>query len=202
MKSPEALAAEVQAVFSGINETSMAGLPIVNTMVDVDAIGFQEFDGRVIGVIITPWLMTLALFPGDDDDWSDVKVGDKARFTFPSRDYEFLANEVEGVGTYYGYAMYSPMHEFDHHDHAVAGATAFLELLMIHNENAEEVLDEYRLAQFLQGEDMETIKQKECASKNPVVDGEVTIQASERKPLNRRELLRGDFLKGNPAGLG
>lgn len=201
MKSPESLAAEVKAVFTEINENSMAGLPIVNRFVDVDTIGFQEFDGRVVGVIITPWLMTLAVFPGNEDDWSDVEVGTKTRFTFPSRDYEFLANEIEGIGKYYGYAMYSPMHEFEHHDHAVAGATSFIELLMVENENAEEVLDEYRLAQFLQGEDMETIKQKECAAKNPVVDGEVTLTEKAKQPIGRRELLRGEFLKTRPAGI-
>jgi [NiFe] hydrogenase assembly HybE family chaperone len=194
MKNPTELAAEIKDVFDKINREQMAGLPIVNPMLDVDVVGFQEHDGRTIGVITTPWLMTLAVFPGDDDDWSDVKIGDKRKFPFPARDYQFLANEIDGIGTYYGYAIYSPMNEFDHHDHALAGANGFMELLMIENENAENELDEERLALFLQGEDMESIKQKECATKNPVVDGEITLKTAIKEPLDRRQLLRGEFL--------
>lgn len=193
MKNPQQLAAEVKDAFEKINREQMAGLPIINAMLDVDVVGFDCFEGRTYGVIVTPWLMTLAVFPGAADDWSSVSIGEKRKFPFPARDYEFMANEIDGVGTYFGYALYSPMHEFDHHDHAVAGAVAFLEVLMVENENAENELDEERLALFLQGEDMETIKQKECAAKNPVVDGEVTLQAVAKEPIDRRQLLRGQF---------
>jgi len=191
MKSPETIAAEVKQAFEKINRDNMAGLPIVNTALEVETIGFTMHEGRTVGVIVAPWLMTLALFPGDDDDWSDVQVGTKQRFTFPSRDYKFMANEIEGIGIYYGFALHSPMHEFESQDHAVANAEAFMEVLMVENENAEDELDEERLALFLQGEEMASIKQKECASARPPTDGAVTLVGQSDKAISRRELVRG-----------
>ncbi|MCW8916983.1 MAG: [NiFe]-hydrogenase assembly chaperone HybE [Magnetovibrio sp.] len=193
MKTPDQLAVEVKQAFETINQESMAGLPIVNPMLEVDTIGFLEHEGRNVGIIVTPWLMTLAVFPGDDDDWRDVVVGTKASFEFPARKYDFLANEIDGIGKYYGFALYSPMHEFEHQPHAVASAEAFLEVLMVENENAENELDEERLAMFLAGEDMETIKQKECAKSNPVVDGETTLSDAAPKEIDRRAFLSGGF---------
>jgi len=197
MKTPQDLAVEVKEIFTKINDENMAGLPIVNSRINVETLGFQEHEGRNVGIILTSWMMSLAVFAGKGDDWSDVKVGDKKSFSFPARNYEFLANEIEGVGIYYSFALYSPMHEFEYHEHAVAGADAFLEVLMVENENAENELDEERFAMFLAGEDMETIKQKECAAKNPVVDGEVTLGEAKNASINRRELLRGQFQGGS-----
>ena len=191
MKSPETLSAEVKQAFQKINEESMAGLPIVNPMLDVETIGFMEVEGRTVGIIVTPWLMTLAVFPGDADDWSAVQVGEKRKFAFPSRDYKFTANEIDGIGTYFGFPLHSPMHEFEHQEHAIANAEAFMEVLLVENENAEDTLDEDRLAMFLQGEDMETIKQKECAAAKPATDGIVTLTDKGGKPLGRREFLSG-----------
>ncbi|MCW9035699.1 MAG: [NiFe]-hydrogenase assembly chaperone HybE [Alphaproteobacteria bacterium] len=197
MKNPQDLAVEVKEIFTKINDESMAGLPIVNSKINVETVGFQEHEGRTIGIVLTSWMMSLVVFSGKDDDWSDVKIGDKKSFSFPARNYEFLANEIEGIGIYYSFALYSPMHEFEYHDHAVAGAVAFHEILMVENENAENELDEERFAMFLAGEEMETIKQKECAAKNPVVDGEVTLKEVKNEPINRRELLRGQFQGGS-----
>jgi len=203
MKTPETMAAEVKLAFETIYRDSMSGLPIVNPILDVDCIGFTEHEGRVVGVIVSPWLMTLAVFPRDDEDWTAVAIGTKKSFSFPSRDYNFLANEIEDIGPYYGFALHSPMHEFEHHPHAVASAEAFMEVLMIENENAEDELDEERLALFLAGEDMETIKQKECASKNAPVDGAVTLEETAPKEMGRREFLSGGVRSsGSRASMG
>ena len=141
--------------------------------------------------------MTLAVFAGEDDDWSGVKVGDKKSFRFPARSYDFLANEIEGIGIYFGFAIYSPMHEFDHQDHAIAGADAFLEILRVECENPENELDEERFAMFLAGEEMETIKEKECSAKKVAVDGATTLTDVEIQPIDRRQLLRGHFTGSN-----
>jgi [NiFe] hydrogenase assembly HybE family chaperone len=197
MKSPEQLAAEVHHAFDVIHRENMMGLPIVNTMLEVETVGFMEHDGRIVGIIVTPWLMTLAVFPGDDEDWSNVTVGTKRSFTFPARAYEFMANEIDGVGPFYGFALHSPMNDFEHQPHAVAGAVAFLEVLMVENEHLEDELDEKRLAMFLDGETMESIKKKECAAANPVVDGEATLDKTVPKEMGRRAFLSGGVRAGS-----
>ncbi len=193
MTEPTHLAVGIRAAFEEISCTSMAGLPIVNPMLEVAAIGFASHEGRPYGIILTPWMMSLAVFPGDDEDWSAVQVGDKREFHFPARAYEFLANQIDGIGTYYGFALYSPMHEFEYQDHAVASAEAFLEVLMVPNEDPDAEVDEKRLAAFLDGEDMESIKQRECAAAQTAADGAVTLSDEAREPLNRRQLLSGNL---------
>ena len=193
MISSQNLVSDVKDIFLGINRDSMAGLPIVNARLDVETIGFTEFEGRVVGVIITPWMMSLAIFPGEGDDWTDKKVGQKQSFNFPSRPYDFKANEIDGLGIYFSYALYSPMEEFEHQDHVIACATAFMETLMMEIDEADDVLDEERLEKFLAGEDMQSIKQNECAAANPVVDGEITLRDKMPESIDRRSLLRGSL---------
>ncbi|MEG3619217.1 [NiFe]-hydrogenase assembly chaperone HybE [Magnetovibrio sp. PR-2] len=208
MTTPEQLSADVQKAFQAIYDNSLKGLPIENPVLEVEAIGFTEHDGRIVGVITTPWLMTLLVFPRADEDWSNDKVGTKKEFPFPAREYECLANEIEGVGPYYGYAIYSPMHEFEHHPHAQASATAFMEVLMVENPDPENSLDEKRFKKFLSGEDMDAIKEEElvaakCASSkcaDAPVDGAATLAKEQSGP---KELSRRSFLSGgvrNSAG--
>lgn len=200
MTTPEQLSADVQSAFQAIYDNSLKGLPIENPVLEVEAVGFTERDGRIVGVITTPWLMTLLVFPRADEDWSDVKVGTKKEFEFPAREYECLANEIDGIGMYYGFAIYSPMHEFEHHPHAVASATAFMDVLMVENPDPENSLDEKRFKQFLSGESMDEIKEKECQAAKAPVDGANTIAQDKSGP---KELSRRAFLSGgvrNSAG--
>ena len=201
MTTPEQLSADVQSAFQAIYDNSLKGLPIENPVLDVEAVCFTEHDGRIVGIITTPWLMTLLVFPRNDEDWSDVKVGTKKEFNFPAREYECLANEIDGIGMYFGFAIYSPMHEFEHHPHAVASAEAFMEVLMVENPDPEGSLDEKRFKQFLSGESMEDIKAAECEkadscestcpSSKAQVDGASTLDSKGPKELSRRAFLSG-----------
>ena len=196
MRSPQDIAGRFKDAFTRIHHEEMEGIPILNPMLSVETVGFRDYEGHCLGVLVTPWLMNLILVPAEGEG---IRVGDKRTFEFPSQNYDFTANEVDGAGTYYAYPIHSPMHEFHYQEHAIAKAEAFLEMLMVEID-PEDRLDEKRLARFLGGEEMEEIKCGECAGPAQV-DGEVTLGQSADSPsrVNRREMLRGRFTSSTPS---
>jgi len=100
----------------------MKGLPIYNDRLEVESVGFREVEGRLLGILISPWFVNLVLLPGEDDDWSDVRVGSGAVWRFPAGEYEFHAGDLEGVGPHYTAALFSTVADFP--DQATARAVA------------------------------------------------------------------------------
>ena len=74
-------------------------LPVVNKALQVEAVGFHDYHGDQLGVLITPWFMNLILLPGVDN-WSKSAQGDTASIDFPSGRIEFAISHDEGLGTY------------------------------------------------------------------------------------------------------
>ena len=77
----------------------MQGLPIVNAALHVEAVGFQEFDGHQLGVLVTPWFMNLVLLPGTDE-WDGGAQGESTTIEFPSGPIEFVSCNDAELGTY------------------------------------------------------------------------------------------------------
>lgn len=85
--------------FCAIYRESMQDLPIVNTALDVEAVGFREFGGHSLGVLVTPWFMNLVLLPADDT-WARLAAGDTARIELPAGKLEMTATHDERLGLY------------------------------------------------------------------------------------------------------
>jgi len=98
VKTPEVVSTIIEKTFERILAENMQGIPILNSRISVQALGFQEYQGRVIGIIITPWLMNLVLLPSSEEDWSDLVLGHKETHEFPAGKYKFLVNEIDGIG--------------------------------------------------------------------------------------------------------
>ncbi len=194
MKELKSLQKKVEAVFNRILQDQMVGIPILNPMIRVQTLGFQIYEGRTMGIVITPWLMNLILFPNQNDHWEDMKIGQKQDHLFPSNRHEFMVNELEGIGIFQTLSLFSPMHEFENQDHAIAAANAFLEILLKPVDESER-LDEKRLEQFLDGQEMDDIYQKECKLKSANEQADMSV-ITEHK-LSRRDILRGNFSSQN-----
>ena len=199
MNDPKAAAERIAETFSRIHREQMAGLPLLNEALAVETLGFQVYQGRVIGILITPWMMCLVILPGEGDHWEDIPLGHKQAHRFPSGTYKFMVNEVENVGRYQAYSLYSPMREFATQGQAVAAAEAFLEGLMTLSDHGAEVLaDEELLGRIMRGEETPEIDMDELDSGRLVerdhspaarlADIKVKV---EETPISRRELLRG-----------
>ena len=102
----------------------MRGLPIVNPALDVEAVGFARWEGRWLGVLVTPWCVNLVLCPDDPSAWRPLAAGAKRRYRFPAGEYEFVGAHDAALGEYQVCSLFSPVHEFT--DHATARLLAEL----------------------------------------------------------------------------
>ncbi|WP_341991428.1 [NiFe]-hydrogenase assembly chaperone HybE [Azorhizobium sp. AG788] len=102
----------LEAAFREIHVGQMRGVPILNEVLAVKALGFRVHEGRVLGMLITPWFMNLVLLPGPDEDWSRLVTGAKELIAFPSGVYEFLGANRADVGPYKACSLFSPMFDF------------------------------------------------------------------------------------------
>ena len=123
--TPTTLADRFQLIY----DQAMYGLPVVNPAVAVEAVGFRDWQGRVCGVLITPWFMNLVLLPGLHDDWRSLPIGAKEVLTFPAGRYEFINTHDHSLGGYKACSLCSPMFQFADHAAAVVTATAALQAL-------------------------------------------------------------------------
>lgn len=203
MQDPQAAAERFVEVFEKVHREQMQGLPLLNTRLHVETFGFQLHGGRVIGILITPWLMNVVMLPGEGDDWNTMELGHKQPQAFPAGTYKFMINEVDGIGRYQTHSLYSPMREFTSQGHAVAAAEAFLRQAMEPAAETEHApIDEDLLGRVMRGEEtpeidvdaLESVAFGQDAEPPPArpVRGLKDIGVKvEEKTLSRRDLLRG-----------
>jgi len=164
---------KLEAVFNDIAETRMAGLPICNPAVRVQAVGFREWQEHWVGVLVTPWTLSLVLMPGDKAPLKTLGSDEKMSWEFPSGKYEFMGLNEPALGTCQTCSLISPVVDFERHEDAVKVAEQVMEALFVKDESdAKRDADRKQMVEAarLKGE--------------PVLD----------KPLSRRDFLRGSFL--------
>jgi len=203
VKDPKRLGEIVEQTFARIHRENMQGIPILNSKIRVQTLGFQHYQERVVGVVITPWLMNMVLLPGEGEDWSELVLGHKRFHNFPAKKYKFMVNEIDGIGFCQTHSLHSPMNEFSSHEHAVSVAQDFLDKLMVDSSPArEDLVDEDLLGRIMRGEetpevnldDFATIQPHESCIPIKIVSG---TKVPARKKFDRRALLRGRFLEGS-----
>jgi [NiFe] hydrogenase assembly HybE family chaperone len=120
----------LETKFNEILAKRMRGLPIINSALSVQAIGFDRFGEDWLGILITPWFMNLLLLPGPDSIWRNRQPGTKIDKHFPYGVFEFtLASEAQ-IGAYALCSLFSPMFQFENQAAALASAQAALQGLL------------------------------------------------------------------------
>ena len=119
-------AAALEAVFRHIAATRMADVSILNPALDVEAVGFRPWRGDWVGVLVTPWFMSLISLPGPASAWEPESSGSKRDVELPSGSYEFLTAHEDELGAYLTSSLFSPMFEFPDMDRAREVAAAAL----------------------------------------------------------------------------
>lgn len=194
LSDPQEAAEVLLQAFEKILQENMKDVPILNHRLQVQTLGFQEYEGRIIGIVITPWLMNLVMLPNEQDDWSMLNLGKKMPIKFPSINYKFMVNEIDDIGKYKTHSLYSPMHEFSSQDHAVKVAQDFLGGLLVKREpTAEELVDEDLLGRIMRGEEVK-VNLDEFATIEPIKPAEKVSKVSmtteqQPKQMTRRALL-------------
>lgn len=116
----------LEAVFRDIERTRMAGLPILNTALAVEAIGFTPWQGHWLGALITPWFLNLVLVPGVQGEWPGAAEGERIVRQLPAGDCGFYGCFEPAIGEFHASSVCSPMSRFA--DQAAARAEALRSL--------------------------------------------------------------------------
>ncbi|ANW03244.1 [NiFe]-hydrogenase assembly chaperone HybE [Bradyrhizobium icense] len=118
------------AAYRDIADRTMRDLPIFNEALSVEAIGFRAREGRVVGIMVTPWFMNVVISMRDGTSQSSPGTGSNLRLRFPAGEIEFTVSELAPVGSLASYSLFSPMFEFEDMASARATAEAVLAALM------------------------------------------------------------------------
>lgn len=124
------VARRLEAAFGQIARTRMAGLPFLNPRLHVEAVGFREWEGQWMGVLVTPWSINLVLLPGSGA-WPRLPAGAERFVDLPAGRFRFHAAFDATLGEYHACSLFSPALEFA--DHEAARATAEAALRAIHD---------------------------------------------------------------------
>lgn len=115
-------AQHLEAVFRDIERTRMAGLPILNTSLTVEAVGFTPWQGHWLGALITPWFLNLVLVPGAQGEWPHAAEGERIVRQLPAGSCNFYGCFEFVIGEFHASSVCSPMSRFT--DQAAARAEA------------------------------------------------------------------------------
>jgi [NiFe] hydrogenase assembly HybE family chaperone len=164
---------KLEAVFSKIADTRMAGLPICNTSLRVQVVGCREWQGYWLSVLVTPWMINLVLMSGEKEQLSALALDQKVTWEFPSGRYEFMGLIEAELGACHICSLISPVIHIESHEEAVSIAEEAMQELFV-SERSDVQRDADNKSMFeaarMQGE--------------PIKD----------KQLSRRDFLRGSFL--------
>jgi [NiFe] hydrogenase assembly HybE family chaperone len=177
MAEADAIKTSLEQAFTKVWCERMDGVPILNSRLNVEAVGMCEWNAHWLCVLVTPWFINLMLLPQEaTPSWSGLKTGEKMLHRFPSGRFEFIAGEEGELGRYLMCSLFSPVLEFEDQEAARIAAVAARDAL------------------FDAGLDPDAEKQKAKAEAAEAGAGGQTTVAPE--PLSRRGFLSG---RSNPA---
>ena len=116
----------VETAFFRIQQTSMADVPILHPSLSVEAIDFQRWQGHWLGMVVTPWCMSLLLLPGSTENWVSAGENKRRFLKFPAGEFAFLGGHEPELGEYQSCSLFSPMSQFSSQLEATQTARAAL----------------------------------------------------------------------------
>ena len=125
--------AQLESLFRQIADTRMQGIPILNPALQVEAIGFRQWEGPQgllwAGVLLTPWFMNLLLLPAAPDSLPPVPPGGEVVVALPGDALPFMAGHEAALGDYRLCSLFSPVVQFADQPSACSTAQEVLKLL-------------------------------------------------------------------------
>ncbi|WED21725.1 [NiFe]-hydrogenase assembly chaperone HybE [Vibrio sp. JC009] len=112
-------ASQIEKVFTDIHHHQMNDLPFINDKLEVKTVGFALYEGDWLGVLLTPWTLSIMLLPGEGREWRSFDMGEKVGIQLPAGDYTFIYGEHEQLGHYLSCSVQSPVQDFGSQEDAV-----------------------------------------------------------------------------------
>ena len=133
--SPCRISTELLAAhFKRVLEERMRDIPIVNPALEVETVGFTDYDGRPLGVLITPWFMNLVMLPVGAE-WLEDPQGEIVSFDFPRETIEFTVSKDDELGAWLSAILYRSMTEMPDQETARAIALEIMKDLFVETGN-------------------------------------------------------------------
>ena len=111
--------------FSWVQRERMQDVPILHPGLQVEAVGFCDWEGGRLGVLITPWFMNLIFIPGLEEIPETLQT--QGHLTLPGATFPATPTDEQGIGRWWSSGLESPMFRFADQAAAVAEALAVLE---------------------------------------------------------------------------
>lgn len=177
----------------------MAGLPIMNSALDVRAAGVRTWQHQWITALVTPWFLNLVMLPANppvvrEPGAGTIKVGAKQIVALPGGSFEFIGSHDEELGAYAMCSLFSPVFEFADQDTAVAAAEAALSAVM---EEADPGPHDEDMMRIWRGEQPSSVADLDVDA--TVANDETRASAEPAPDVSRRGLLFGRPPRGDAA---
>ena len=185
----------LENTFRKIQRERMNDVPILNTNIKVQAVGFQGWENSYLGVMITPWFMNLMLLSGDTEHWDELPELSKTSRNFPSGRYEFITGFESDIGKYQMCSLFSPMFEFQDHAAAFDTAEAIMRELMNEENNEPGDISSQQIENIWNGSEEkpeDPLPHTEAKEKETTATS--TLAEKMEQPISRRQLLRGALM--------
>ena len=124
--SAQTIGEALAACYREIDARAMRDAPICNDALQVSAIGFRDFGGYAVGVILTPWFLSLVAAETGPLAAPALPLG-AFRLHFPAGAIEFTVTELAGFGRLASCSLFSPLSYFPDQETACATAQAALD---------------------------------------------------------------------------
>lgn len=102
-------AIQLETAFNQIAAGEMRQLPFFRPQIPVRACGFQLFEQQWIGSLLTPWMLSLLVLPGPDQQWQPRTVGEKLALILPCGNVRFTVGQLNDHGQYLASSLMSPL---------------------------------------------------------------------------------------------
>jgi [NiFe] hydrogenase assembly HybE family chaperone len=122
--------ARLEAHFCEVHRRAMADAPICNAALAVASVGFQPWEGQALGIVVTPWFMSIVLAPLQGSPPILAAPGARQSMTLPCGKIDFIVTDLEGFGRLKMCSLFSPMQDFVDREAALATARAALAALL------------------------------------------------------------------------
>lgn len=109
----------------------MLGMPMYNSALEIEVVDFERRDGRLCGVLLTPWCMNLVVFPEPGDEWRNMALGKTIELRFPSGSHSCLLSALEGMAPYLSLPLFTTVEDFENQDTALRVAREVLHQLFL-----------------------------------------------------------------------
>ncbi len=99
----------LEAEFSRIARERMQSLPFYRAGIPVQACGFTLFEQQWFGCLLTPWMMSLVVLPGPQQQWPRRTVSDKLALSLPCGEVGFIVGATDDGSQYLTCSLMSPL---------------------------------------------------------------------------------------------